>query len=82
MYITSLLLILKLIYLDFCGGPLVKNVIANTGEMGLVPALEGFHMPWGNLVCAPQLLSPCTPEPALCNREATAMRSLCTAIRE
>ena len=32
----------KLIYLDFCGGPLVKNLIANTGEMGLVPALEGW----------------------------------------
>jgi len=81
------LFILKLINLDFPGGPVVKNLTANTEDMGSVPALGGLHMPWGNQVCAPQLLSPRTPESVLCqspcfSREATAVRSLYPATRE
>lgn len=32
---------LILIYLDFCGDSLVKTLIANTGDTGLVPASHG-----------------------------------------
>jgi len=42
------LFILKLINLDFPGGPVVKNLTANTEDMGSVPALGGLHMPWSN----------------------------------
>ena len=31
---------------DFPGGPLVKNPPANAGDMGLIPGLGGFHLPW------------------------------------
>ena len=32
----------------FLGGPVVKNLPANAGDMGLIPGLGRFHMPWGN----------------------------------
>ena len=31
---------------------------ANAGDMGLIPGLGRFHMVWGNLAHAPQLLKP------------------------
>ena len=34
--------------LDFPGGPAVKNLPANAGDMGLIPDPGRFHMPWGN----------------------------------
>ena len=33
---------------DFPGGPVVKNLPANARDMGSIPGLERFHMPWGN----------------------------------
>jgi len=37
--------VFKRIYWDFLGGPVVKNLPANAGDMGSVPALGRFHMP-------------------------------------
>ena len=34
--------------LDFPGGPVVKNLPANAGDMGSVPGLGRSHMPQGN----------------------------------
>ena len=31
--------------LDFPGGPVVKNPLANAGDTGSIPGLERFHMP-------------------------------------
>ena len=39
--------------LDFTGGPVVKNLPDNAGDMSSVPVPGGFHMPTGQL-------SPCT----------------------
>ena len=33
---------------DFPGGPMVENLPAKTGDMGSIPGLGRFHMPWGN----------------------------------
>ena len=33
---------------SFPGGSVVKNLPANAGDMGLIPGLEIFHMPWDN----------------------------------
>ena len=41
---------------DFAGGPVVKNLACNAGDMGLISG-------WGTKIpsaCSPQLLSPCT----------------------
>ena len=35
-------------YLDFPGGPVIKNPPANTGDMGLSPGPGRSHMPWSN----------------------------------
>ena len=43
--------------LDFFGGPVVKNLPANVGDMGSIPGLGRSHMPQGNEAHAPQLLS-------------------------
>ena len=32
----------------FSGGPVVKNPFANAGDIGSIPGLGRFHMPWGN----------------------------------
>ena len=56
---------------------MVKNLLANAGDMGWISDLGRFHMTAGNQARVPQLLSPC---PA--TREATAMRSQCTATRK
>ena len=34
--------------LDFSGGPVIENLLANAGDMGSIPGLEGFHMLWSN----------------------------------
>ena len=31
---------------DFLGGLVVKNLSANTGDMGLIPCLGRLHMSW------------------------------------
>ena len=33
---------------DFPGGPVVKNPLTNTGDMGSIPGAGRFHMHWGN----------------------------------
>ena len=33
---------------DFLGGPVVKNLPANAGDMGSIPGPGRSHMPWGN----------------------------------
>ena len=43
---------------DFPGGPVVKNLPANAGDMGLIPSPGRFHMPWGNSAHVPQVLKP------------------------
>ena len=47
---------------DFPGGAVVKNPLANAGDMGSIPGLGRSHMPWSNEVCAPQLLGPHAPQ--------------------
>ena len=43
---------------DFSGGPVIKNLLTNAGDMGSIPALRGFHMSQSNQACVPpQLLS-------------------------
>ena len=42
---------------DFPGGPVVKNTPAKAGDMGLIPDLGRFHMPWSNEAHVLQLLS-------------------------
>ena len=76
-------------YPDFPGGPVVKNLPANAGDMGSDPDLGRSHMPRSS--CVPQQLSLCTQSPlqssptfssasSPCSAgEATAARSLCTA---
>ena len=44
--------------MDFPDGPVVRNLPADAGYMGLIPGLGRFHMPQSNQVCEPQLLSP------------------------
>ena len=36
---------------------MVKNPPANSGDTGLIPDPERFHVPWSNSAGAPQLLS-------------------------
>ena len=36
----------KLSLLDFSGGPVVKNLPSNAGDMGLIPGPGRSHMPW------------------------------------
>ena len=33
---------------DFSGGPVIKSLLANAGDMSSIPGLEGFHMLWSN----------------------------------
>ena len=35
-------------YLNFLGGPVVKNQPANAEDVGLIPGLGRFHTSWGN----------------------------------
>ena len=37
---------------DFPGGPVVRNLPANAGDMGSIPALGRLHKPWGNKALA------------------------------
>ena len=34
--------------LEFPGGPMVKNLPANAGDMGLIPGAGRFHRPQGS----------------------------------
>ena len=33
---------------DFSGGLVVKNLLANAGDTGLIPGPGRFHVVWGN----------------------------------
>ena len=52
----------------FPGGPMAKNLPANTGDTGSIPGPGRFHVSWGNSAHAPQLLSLRTLEPVLSNK--------------
>ena len=51
---------------DCSGGPVVRRLPANAGDVGSIPDPGIFHIPQGNKVHAPQLLNPwpraCTPQ--------------------
>ena len=34
--------------MNFPGGPVVRKLPANAGDMGLVPGAGRSHMPWSN----------------------------------
>ena len=36
------------IWQDFPGGPVVKNLLSFTGDMGSIPGQGRYHMLWGN----------------------------------
>ena len=38
----------KILSEDFLDGPVVKNSLANAGDMGSIPSLGRFHMPQGD----------------------------------
>ena len=62
---------------DFSDGPVVKNLPASAGNMGLIPGPGGSHMPQGNWTHASQLL-----RLRSATREATAIRSLHTTVQQ
>ena len=77
---------------DFPGATVVKNPAANAGDMGSIPGLGSFYMPWSSDVCAPQVRIPLEPASrnywspyawGLCSskREGTTMRSPHTATK-
>ena len=75
--------------MDFPGGTVDGRPPANAWDMGLIPGLGGFHMLQSNWAHEPQSLSPAScncwsqSTQSLCfTREATTVRSLCTAARE
>ena len=35
-------------HMDFLGGPVVKNPLANAGDTGSIPGPGRFHRLWGN----------------------------------
>ena len=37
-----------LIFFDFSGGPMVKNLPVNAKDIGSIPGPRKFHMPWSN----------------------------------
>ena len=47
----------------FPGGPVVKNLPANAGDIGLMPDPGRFHMLQSNQAHELQFLSPCALEP-------------------
>ena len=71
---------LKYMGLDFLGGSVVKHLPANAGDTGSIPGLERSHVPRNNKACAPELLSPCTLEPVLCNRRSHCNEKLVPCI--
>ena len=55
---------------DFPGGPVIKNLPSNTGDMGSIPGLGRSHMPLGRLsLCATTPEAP-SLEPVLHNKRS------------
>ena len=48
LFLKLCFIVVKTCNTDFPAGPGVRNLPASTGEMGLIPGLERFHVPWGN----------------------------------
>ena len=81
---------LKIAFLGFLGGSVVRNPLANAGDTGLIPDPGRFHMPRSNYARVPQSLSLCsrdqnpqllspraaTTEPTCCNYWAHALQLL------
>jgi len=65
----------------FPGGTVDRNPPANAEDMGLIPDPGRFHKPRSNWAHMPQLLKPTPLSPCSPTREATGMRSLCTATK-
>ena len=59
---------------DFSGGPVVKNLSVNSGDMGSIPGQE-------DSTCH-EAAKPVHPRAGALKQEATVMQSLCTATRE
>ena len=54
---------------DFSGDLVVRNLPANAGDTGLVPALGSFHMAWGNWTHASPALKPTHPKACALQKE-------------
>ena len=67
---------------DFPSAPVVKNLLVNAGDMGLIPGQGRFHMLLSNQAHVPQLLSPHAYSPCSTTGEATTMRNPRTTTRE
>ena len=53
----------RMVSWDFAGGPVVKNLPVNAGDISSIPGLGRSHLPWNNKARAPQLeSSPCLPQ--------------------
>ena len=76
-----ILLGLKLIK-DFTGCTVDKNLLANTGDTGLIPGLRRFRMLWSKQACVPQLLSLSSraPELQLPSLQATTTEAPATGV--
>ena len=74
---TRWLYYLKHDMLNFLGGPVVKNLPANTGYTGSIPSPGKSHLLWGNQAFAPQLLKPVCPEACALQREKPLQWEVC-----
>ena len=72
---------IELPYEGFPGGAVVENLPANAGDTGLSPGLGRSHMPRSNWAREPQLLSLHVWSLCSATREATTVRSPCTAMK-
>ena len=41
----------------FPGGPVIKNLSASAGDLGMIPGPGRSHVLWGNQACVRQLLN-------------------------
>ena len=55
---------------DFSDAAVAKNPSANSGDTGLIPGPEGFHIPQSNEARGSQLLSPRALQPVLCDKRS------------
>ena len=51
------IIVIKIRFMGFSGGPLIKNSSTNEGDMNSIYILGRYHMPWNNSAHGPQLLS-------------------------
>ena len=69
-FISNFVVLSKAVYEDFPGGPVVKNLPANAGDMGSTPALGRSHILKVNYAHVPQLPSQHTLGPMFCNKRS------------